>query len=638
MRNLLRWLVLLMGTVASAALVSALPLEEVTLLTSGVGEFTHRGTVTGSGTLTIPVPQSQMDDVLRSLTIIDLDGGTVEVVRYPGGEDPARQLARYPVNLAGARRMHQILQQVRGTAVEITVAPQMDQPSRGGTTTVTGILTGADEHAVLVAVEPHGTFREIPLERVETLQFASREVQEEVSRALAALHTLGSARETRELSVLYQGSGTRRIEVRYLQEVPQWHVTYRAVLHSGSATALLQGWAHLDNTGNSDWDNVEVTLVSALPVTFRHTTWEPRMVQRPPFSGAAATARPSPPSAAMAPAPLMRSESDARAMELTAVPRGQAGELIAGMTFTFPEKISVRSGESVMIPLVNQSVPVRMLRSFNPRTDGTQPRVAFRLTNQTGIQLPPGPVTVYEGNRYVGDGAMPLLVPRGETTITYARHPDIRITSSSGSPDEQLASLTIVDGLLVSERRVRRTTTYTIASTSPDRLVVITHAVSPGWTLVEPRSGVERDGATAFITSRGTSLAVTEEQILEQRVALTRLPDEQIAQFVSNRLLDPSVRRALQNIQELQQTVAERQRARRTLEDQLETLTADQGRIATNMAQLDRNSTLYRRYVSDLTRMEDELRIVRDDLSRARRDENQAAAALREYLRTLGAP
>jgi hypothetical protein len=53
------------------------------------------------------------------------------------------------------------------------------------------------------------------------------------------------------------------------------------------------------------------------------------------------------------------------------------------------------------------------------------------------------------------------------------------------------------------------------------------------------------------------------------------------------------------------------------------------------MQALERDSTLYRRYVRELDEQEDRLGVLRDELADVREEEATAESALTEYLRTL---
>ena len=54
-----------------------LPVRHVALYKNGVGYFQHDGRVRGNQTVTIAFTTAQLNDVLKSLTAIDLNGGRI---------------------------------------------------------------------------------------------------------------------------------------------------------------------------------------------------------------------------------------------------------------------------------------------------------------------------------------------------------------------------------------------------------------------------------------------------------------------------------------------------------------------------------------------------------------------------------
>jgi hypothetical protein len=59
-------------------------LERVLLSTGGVGYLGYRATVEDDGLLRLAVPLRQVDDILKSLTVLDDGGGTVRSVSLLG--------------------------------------------------------------------------------------------------------------------------------------------------------------------------------------------------------------------------------------------------------------------------------------------------------------------------------------------------------------------------------------------------------------------------------------------------------------------------------------------------------------------------------------------------------------------------
>ncbi len=61
---------------------SQLPITRVALYKNGVGFFEHSGRVQGDQSVTIDFTSAQLNDVLQSLTAIDLGGGRVSGAGY----------------------------------------------------------------------------------------------------------------------------------------------------------------------------------------------------------------------------------------------------------------------------------------------------------------------------------------------------------------------------------------------------------------------------------------------------------------------------------------------------------------------------------------------------------------------------
>ena len=60
-----------------------------------------------------------------------------------------------------------------------------------------------------------------------------------------------------------------------------WKATYRILLGEASKPPLIQGWAVVDNTQDEDWENVQLSLIAGLPVSFTHDLYTPRYIRRP---------------------------------------------------------------------------------------------------------------------------------------------------------------------------------------------------------------------------------------------------------------------------------------------------------------------------------------------------------------------
>jgi len=77
----------------NAESVAKLPVRRVVLYKNGIGYFEHLGRVHGSQTVHVDFTSAQLNDVLKSLTALDLSGGRITGVDYNSEAPLARRLA-----------------------------------------------------------------------------------------------------------------------------------------------------------------------------------------------------------------------------------------------------------------------------------------------------------------------------------------------------------------------------------------------------------------------------------------------------------------------------------------------------------------------------------------------------------------
>src|SRR5262245_61002124 len=106
---------------AEEAAKASLPIGRVVLYSSGVGYFQREGQVEGSARVDLSFPVSDINDLLKSMVLRDLDGGHVSAVSYDSNAPLERTLKSFAVNLTGNPSFGQILTQARGERVEVVL-------------------------------------------------------------------------------------------------------------------------------------------------------------------------------------------------------------------------------------------------------------------------------------------------------------------------------------------------------------------------------------------------------------------------------------------------------------------------------------------------------------------------------------
>ncbi len=256
-----------------------LPVKKVELYKNGMGYFEHLGTVNGQQSIEIVLPSSQLNDVLKSLTVLDLGHGQIGGVNYDSAAPLDRRLAEVPINpspdLVG------FLNQISGAGVEIrtpsgVVAGKLMGAELKAKTTEARVTSQEVQLTVFTAA---GEVQLVQLESAGALKLTEPALAADLGRYLDLLDTTHQ-RDVRRLRIQTIGKGERQIYVGYTSESPIWKTTYRIVLDP-KQKPLLQGWAIVDNTTPMDWLNVSLSLVSGAPISFIQNLSQPIYGRRP---------------------------------------------------------------------------------------------------------------------------------------------------------------------------------------------------------------------------------------------------------------------------------------------------------------------------------------------------------------------
>lgn len=639
------------GSVASAEV--PLPLTSVVLYSSGVGYFVHDGSITGDADVALAVPVEEVNDFLKSLVVEDLDGGTIDVVRYGSREPAERALASYAVDLSGNPDLAGILSQARGEPVNI-VAENVVSGALVSVTTRVDVSNGTRHEVPVVTVRTADGLETIDIPDVQRISFARPQLQKELDQAIETLSD-DRTTDTRQIRVSFRGTGTRRVRVGYVRQTPVWKTTYRLVL---AAEPRIQAWAIVENMTGGDWRDVRLSLVTGAPVSFRMNLYDPVYIERPQIDppireavapGAleqdVAESRASRPRAFAESAPLRSQGFDQAdvAIDLSRGPseRSTARDLGAAFAYDIDRPVSIDRFTSALVPIVNRSIAAQELSIFDRSTLATNPLLGVRLSNSTGVHLMPGPITVFDEAGYSGDAQIGDVSPGSEAYLSYAIDLDVGVSVESTDRPDEIRRVRIVRGVLETAQVSRRRTAYILSNRGRDRrTVMIQHPKAGGWDLVEPATVASESSSdyrlrVEVAAGRTVERTVVTERVQSQSFSLSDLSRDRIVFYIETVQLDPAVRRALERIAALQEDVSEAVSTRRGIEQAIQSIYRDQERIRANLESLEGGSRLYDRYVSTLNDQEDELARLDGVLDEATAAEEAARKALSDFVSEL---
>ncbi len=538
-----RWLALVVGSalVLSAAAcngvlgpggsarISELPIRRVVLYQNGVGYFEREGKLRGDE-LTLHCRPSQVNDLLKSLTVIDRGSGRALSVSLPLEKSGDKTLAELPKQVRAAAGLLDVLRVFRGAQVRLH-GPQGSLEGR-----VLGVEQGlarAKEGAAPWSVtlkDRRGDLLVLPVHKIRRVELLDRTLAAGLDKSLDVSLEEGAWKSI-ALTVRLAGAERHDLLVSYIVEMPLWKPAYRLVLQK-ERPPLLQGWAVVDNVSGESWNDVRLSLVTGTPMSFVYDLHAPRFAARPDLTPGTVSAQAPPretpaddaPGAKdrlqreYAPKRSARSESapepepdataerkrppadarrrgpsagDASALnvmlekQLEQVKTAVKGEKLGGSLFRYDlrDPVTIPDSSSTLVNIVNGRVPGEEVVLFRPELTSGQaashPYRAVKFKNDSGFALEAGPVALYAQGTFVGEGFLERM-EKGQTLfLTYAIDGNVTMTQTQSYGEEALRLLKIHRGMIESEvLRIARGV-FTVTNNHDSTLVAYVKSARP---------------------------------------------------------------------------------------------------------------------------------------------------------------
>jgi hypothetical protein len=662
----------------------SVPVREVVMYRSGVAYVERRAEVTNNAEVDLKFDIDDINDLLKSMIVRDLGGGQIFTVTY-GSKAPAGELLKtFAVDLQDNPSLAELLKQLRGIRVEV------DAPE-----SLAGVIVSIEKQQQQVGDElqeidvlnlrTERGLKSLPLRQITAIRILDPRLEQELRQAL---DVLGDALQTEQKTITFQfrGEGRRNVQVGYIKRMPVWKMSYRLVLDeigmpgedgiaapqearpNAEQNHLLQGWAIVENTTANDWNDVRLSLVSGRPISFVMPLYEPLFADRPEiqlelyaglrpqrYEQALTEREEARAEKAKAPAPaadqfarqrragaaqdaLRDNRMQVEQLEQTVQARAESAEVGELFHYTIESPVSIARQQSAMIPVISASLSGQKLSIYNSSVNAKHPLRGVRLKNSTNQFLMDGPVTVYDEGAYAGDALLQNLSPGGERLISFALDLEVEV-----APNEELKPQTVVDirfakGTLLITRRQIREQTYRIRNSADSpRTLLIEVPLQAGWELVAPKSPAEttRDlyrFQLELAAGESDEFRVETQRTIEERVAVTDAEIDAIVQYQSARSISEETKQRLDEViarkREIERLTTERAQA----QQQLDEIASQQDRIRKNMAEIDRNTDLYARYITKLSQQEDDVEMLRKAIDRLTSEIEEKRDALDTFL------
>ena len=662
----------------SADSAGRLPVKRVVLYKNGVGYFEHTTRIHGNQDLAIDFTTAQLNDVLKSLTVVDLGDGRISGVRYNSIAPLDERLKALRLPFGETISRAEFLAALRGARVEV----------HSGTENGTGRLLSVEKEkrvnekgdsydvTEFSLVTDSGEMRNFDLNASTSVRLAEQDLSDEVGKYL---NLIGSsrARDLRRMTISATGSGDRDIFVSYISEVPVWKSTYRIILPDkpGDKT-ILQGWAIVDNTVGEDWKDVQLSLIAGAPQSFIQDISRPLYTRRPVVAlPEAAMLTPQTQEASMsapeAPPPPTSAETvevsgAAPAVQTSAMAGVAGGQFLKDSThgrsfqpvarneplgkqqaeaeakdlgdyfeYNLKQKITIGKNQSALVPILQSSIEAEKVTIWNENS--REIRRALWITNSSGLTLDSGTFNILESDTFAGEGLIETVHPAERRLISFAADPALLVTMEEESSQKPVSHVHIARGLMFVTREQRETRKYTLhnADTSP-RQVVLEHPARENWKLAEGPKPEETSASylrfrVAVAAGKTEKLDIEEYHPESSQFVLTNLDQKQVALIMEQRQITPAMQDIFRRVLEQKNKVGDLDNQIRSRQRDVESITKDQARLRENMKALKgsvEEKALLQRYTRILDSQEDRLNALNKEIADLQEKHAQAQAQL----------
>lgn len=621
--------------------MSKLPITHVTLYKHGVGFFERRAQLVGER-VELSFRVEEMNDVLKSLTVIDWGDGQVLGISYTTPQTREEQLAGCSVQLGDDRSLRDLLVSLRGRRVRLS----LDQGEEA-----IGVLLGLDEAAerqpmatslVSLLLDDTARVQVVALGRVQGIEILDERGAQDLR---FFLQTALTQEEHRQVTI-HLSPGEHALAVSYIAPAPTWRVSYRLVAEEddNGPVALLQGWGIFDNRLEEDLEGISLSLVAGMPISFIYDLYTPFMPQRPvveeearvaaapvgfaeaaPVRGEGAEetaveaelmeARMAAP-VTLAAAPLARKAISREALDRAALVTAKGESLGELFQYVIGTPVTVGRGQSAMVPIVTANLRYRKELLYNGNKLPMHPVATLRLKNETGLTLERGPVTVIEGSEYVGEAVLPFTPEGGEIAVPYAVELGVKAREESGSYRE-IHTLAVQGAYLhFAEWDIRWHEYQFHNSLKKDTTVLVEHPYSIEYELWDTPQPKERtDEYLRFevtVPARAEArLRVQERRLISRYEEIRQQSYGVLKGYLDRGLLDDASYDRVMGLLKLWEKVAAKEKRLAEIEAERQKIYKAQQQIQGNMGALSttgKEGALRARYVEELEASENQLK------------------------------
>jgi hypothetical protein len=532
-----------------SANTDVLPIRRVILYSNGVAYIERRGIVSGKAEVNLSFKQSQVDDVLKSMVVLDLGEGRIGAVSYNSSAPVSAQMSEIPFSVDSMSEqtagggLAGVLSQLQGAKISVVSTKgsavgsilTVEKRSAQIDSTKPPVIT----HFLVVASDA-GEFTSFDLTDVRSIKLLEEGTKRDVSE-FANAAGFSRRRDAKTITVTSEGSGQREMVVSYIIAAPIWKTTYRVVLDE-AGKPFFQGWAIVDNVSDENWQNVQLSLVSGSPISFIQPIQQPfyryrpvvpipddlkltpqvyeteegsgsgegngigsgdntvavdavsnensvnvnqKNVQNLPINGRQTSNVYLSNNSTLTKAET--SVSDALTSEKSGVTTAATGNEIGDLfEYRIEQPITVMRDRSALIPIVQTKMDGERVSVYNESVRQDRPLSGMLLKNLTNLTLESGSLTVIDRDAYAGEALMERLKPKEQRLISFALDLGTHVLVRQLENREPVKLTKFINGVFQVHYFKTEEKLYKISNqTDRPKILYVEYPIREGWELAE---------------------------------------------------------------------------------------------------------------------------------------------------------
>jgi hypothetical protein len=510
--------------------MSKLKVSHVIMFKHGVSYFILESKVKGADKLELEFKVDEMDDILKSLFVLDTsDNGYISSISYDAAMDTSRLLSSVALDVPDTDSFSLVLKQIKGANIRITIGTESISGKVMGIEYIDKFIQNEKITEKLVILLKDNNIIKIPFNEVKSFEILNEGLKKDLNFFLDTAITT-KKKDTKNIIINCESGGNntveRRIIVSYFIESPIWKTSYRLLMNEkgmGENKVLLSGYCMVENITDQDWEDIQLTLVAGMPVSFKYEFYAPIFIQRPTIKpkkitsarpstieegeralgGSAMTSREDmtiPRGAPRAPKmKAMAAKPDRKMAEITgslddqvlidkikaqtSIKTKEAGELFE---YNIAIPVTIKRKLCALVPIVSEEVKGKKIILFNKNEHDRNPSSCLEITNNTDLTLERGPVTIIQDDNLAGEAIIPFMNKNDTRLLNYAVELGVLIDSQQKSQSKKVHRVT-ASGKYINEYYFREIyTTYKIKNKSDkDKTLYIDHPKTPNYEIME---------------------------------------------------------------------------------------------------------------------------------------------------------